>query len=52
MKEQEITEIRGYLKDCEEKLDVKSEAIEKAQKVINKLNDELDRAGEEVDRVS
>jgi len=32
-----------YLQEVEDKLAMKSEAIEKAQKVIERLNDEFDR---------
>lgn len=41
--ESELVEMRGYVQELEEKVMMKGDAIEKAQKVIERLNEELDK---------
>ena len=43
VKESELVEMRGYVQELEEKVMMKGDAIEKAQKVIERLNEELDK---------
>jgi len=41
--EAEASQLRLYVQELEDKLQPKNDAIEKAQKVIEKLNEEMDK---------
>ncbi|MFM7854381.1 MAG: hypothetical protein ACKO96_21280 [Flammeovirgaceae bacterium] len=41
VKESELVELRSYVQELEDKVNFKGDAIEKAQKVIQKLNEEI-----------
>ena len=43
-REREVQEFFVKIRDQDEKLRIKTEAIEKAQKVIQKLNEEMDKS--------
>lgn len=44
-KDAELNDFRSLIADLEEKVSIKSEAIEKAHKVIQRLNEEMERNG-------
>lgn len=41
----EIGELKAYAGDLKEKLELKTDAIEKAHKVIQRLNEEMEKGG-------
>ncbi|CDW91377.1 UNKNOWN [Stylonychia lemnae] len=45
-REEELHQVKSYNAELEEKVRVNSEAIEKAQKVIERLNEEMDRTAQ------